>query len=339
MLILCSKSNLPAITAACENIFHAGLHMTDLCRAFQKANALGWISYRVCSTEIIQDSSFEIVPRRVSVTTSQTFIGDPYMLQTTTLIFLSEYRPEKADLQNQSVCCDFDGDIPPPGAVNLFLYHTARDSPVILHSTWEQSGRAGLFGAMHLIHAYGFDAAAAMAWVRLTRPDTTFSATHADYLVFLDNAVRSCPPAEADWAFRRGVYRAWRLYTEWLQSDCVKRRSRLQSEDAPTGAHDTARAGCLQSGCESMEAPACPRPPFLAEAAEWLRSAVPELAGGCCPGPCAAAPPRSSASAPARDSRKLLPPPPLLSSQTLAPVHLDFGDPRDRVPPMVTSMD
>jgi hypothetical protein len=71
---------------------------------------------------------------------------------------------------------------------------------------------------MHLMHGHGFRAASAMGWLRLACPGTCFSPSQADYLHFLDPSRPSLeepPTLGRDAAFRRRVYRAWRLYQDW----------------------------------------------------------------------------------------------------------------------------
>jgi hypothetical protein len=152
---------------------------------------------------------------------------EPLNIKTVVRLTNDEFKDEEMqDHGVRCVSCDFDGDIPPPGAVNLFL-HTLRTSGGAVAVLCDgDSGRAGLFCAMHLMHAHGFSAPAAMAWLRLSRPGAAaLSPSQSDYLHFLDPSrpnpndrppPAGSPPDAPDAVFRRRVYRAWRLYEDWL---------------------------------------------------------------------------------------------------------------------------
>jgi hypothetical protein len=179
---------------------------------------------------------------------------------------------EMQDHGVRCVSCDFDGDIPPPGAVNLFLHTLRTSSGAVAVLCDGDVGRTGVFCAMHLMHAHGFSAPAAMAWLRHSRPDAAaLSPSQSDYLHFLDPTrpgpddrppPAGSPPFSPDAVFRRRVYRAWRLYEDWLLGGP---RPRPESSVRPDG--PVCRALC-----------ACPFGPY------WEGPARPatDSAGGAC---------------------------------------------------------
>ena len=112
-------------------------------------------------------------------------------------------------------------------------------------------GRTGLFAAMHLMHAHGFDARTAMAWVRIACPGPAgrISSSHAQYLLHLGSAVlsRACG-VDADAAFRRGAYRWWREYMDWVLAGAV------DSDPAPLTKPQSAMCGGVEAPAEAVRA-------------------------------------------------------------------------------------
>jgi hypothetical protein len=220
----------------------------DLCRAVQKANQLGWVEQlgQPCSWQKrpiaamkIVAGGTEIIPGELTILSQQSQ-SSRSRSALRTLISLSECRnqddgPDPSDIHVNFISCDFDGDIPPPGAVNIFLHAMrTRRGVVGLHCDGLR-GRTGLFAAMHLMHAHGFDARTAMAWVRIACPGPAgrISSSHAQYLLHLGSAVlsRACG-VDADAAFRRGAYRWWREYMDWVLAGGEERPPRTRPQSA-----------------------------------------------------------------------------------------------------------
>ena len=226
----------------------------DQLRAIYCAYKLGWISNNLSECISTADSMNSnsgfttVIPGRLFVariepcrsdvkkTSAANMVqpGPPRYTQQlqemniTTIIRLHgcEFKDEEMDAQDvNNVACDFEGEVPSPRAVNLFLdTMSAHTTGVVLRCNGTK-GRSLLFAAIHLMHTHGFDAAAAMAWLRRCSPGAAFTAAQADYLRFLDPARASAngqtfapeTPAELDAVLRERVCKAWRLYQDWCR--------------------------------------------------------------------------------------------------------------------------
>jgi hypothetical protein len=226
------------------------LSIADHFHALKKAYVLGWVSLAHSKPSEIElfSAEIQIIPGELVFLTKQCF-GLPSHPGLGTLILLSEIENEDKDRCDElescnirRICCDFDGDIPPPGVVNVFLHtmHTAGGRAAVLYCNG-QRGRTSLFCAIYLMHTHGFAARTAMAWLRIACPGPVgrIAASHAEFLLHLDSAVLSRPPGvDANTAFRRGAYRWWRMYMDWVLGEGGEVTPRARPQSAlpdPTG--------------------------------------------------------------------------------------------------------
>jgi hypothetical protein len=215
------------------------------CALLKKAHELGWVEG--LSQARNKGENTELFSADIEVIPGVFFLKQHLELERCpglgTLILLSEcqidYNLDPPDVR--LICRDFDGDIPPPGVVNVFLHtmHTAGPKAVSLHCNG-QRGRTSLFCAIYLMHT-GFAARTAMAWLRIACPGPAgrIAASHAEFLHHLDSAVLSRPPGvDANTAFRRGAYRWWRMYMDWVLGEGGEVTPRARPQSAlpdPTG--------------------------------------------------------------------------------------------------------
>ena len=151
-----------------------------------------------------------------------------------------EYADESFEQDNIAcVSCEFDTPTPPPGAVTAFL-HTVRSAraTVAVHCDSTQ-GRSGTLIALHMMHAHGFRAREATAWLRIACPAMRLDPEQFDFLRSVDAiahhpSVASRRGSESA-AFRRGVYAAWAVRSG--RALVFSDRLRYQSAYAPALAH------------------------------------------------------------------------------------------------------
>jgi hypothetical protein len=166
----------------------------DLLLGYHRAYQLGWTAsmQQMCPKMVkFINQMHVIIPGKLYAVRNQKIRAREFAaMKVRTVIRLNDKESKCEEMEDQGVrciSCDFEGDIPSPGAVNL-LFHAIQASQgggIVLQCDG-QTGRSLVLCAMHLMHGHGFRAASAMGWLRLACPGTCFSPSQADYLHFLD---------------------------------------------------------------------------------------------------------------------------------------------------------
>jgi hypothetical protein len=255
--------------------------LLDSLRSLELSKKLGWINPKSLESRtlmILEQNCFEIIPGRLLIEsyTSSSISRRPRTMSPASIGKQDKRIEEYKNRAIVTISCDFDENIPPPGVVTYFM-HTMRSctrklSTVAVQCRGAQQ-HAGVLCALHLMEAYGFDAGAACAWLRLTCPTMHMGHEEVRYLECVQTLgqLDGAPPTSEPFIepraarIRQGVCRAWRNErARWMDGAGRPRQESSYTPAAPRSETGGSRAAQAGAGFrESLRLPTLPPSPNL----------------------------------------------------------------------------